>query len=410
MKILIIDDCPDKSNSIKSLLCESEFISQQNIKIDSNTSDARDTMSKEYFDIVFLDINLPVYPDSEPSPREGIEFLKHLNVNKNIQIPSHIVGITEYSDNFDEAQEVFNNKMWSLISYDLMSDEWKVKIDDKIKHIYRSKINGNVFEKVDVCIITAVDTETRAVRSLSYKWERISLKNDSTIYYKGEINTSSGNTLSIITTSTSRMGMVPTSVITTKLVMNFQPKYIFMVGICAGVQEKSNIGDIIIGDPIWSYESGKRALDMEGNVVFLPSPHHINLDDGLRNKFRDLKFDNTILEDIYESYKDGKPPQVPKLHVAPIGSGSAVISDDSVLKGIADNQNRDILGLEMEGYGLYFAATMTSTSGPKFVLMKSVCDFADEQKSEDYQSYSSYVSCRFLDYFLKNHIGDCIEY
>ncbi|HAS6603456.1 response regulator [Vibrio parahaemolyticus] len=411
MKILIIDDSPVKAQSISSLLCESEFISESNIRIKSNTSDARDTMSNEYFDIVFLDINLPVYPDSEPSPKEGIEFLKYLSINRNIQIPSHIVGITEYSDNFDEALEVFNAKMWSLINYDIRSNDWKVKIDDKIKHIYRSKINGNRFENVDICILTTVDVETRAVRSLPYNWERISLKNDPTIYYKGELTTKYSQTLSIVTTSSSHMGMVPASVITTKLIMNFQPKYIFMVGICAGVKDKTAVGDIIVGDPIWSYESGKRTQGPDGNVVFLPSPHQISLDDELRNKFQDLKFDMQIFQHIFENYNEKKPSVAPRLHVAPIGSGSAVISDESVIRGIADNQNRDILGLEMEGYGLYFASKMTNSVGPKFVLIKSVCDFADETKNDNYQSYSSHVSCGFLDYFLKNNIiGAPIEY
>lgn len=408
MKILIIDDCSEKSESIRQFLCESDFISDTCIQVNTNTSDARDTMSKEFFDIVFLDINLPVYPDDEPSQKEGIAFLKHLNVNKNIQVPTHIVGITEYSDCFEEALEIFNEKMWSLIVYNVFSDEWRNKIDDKIKHIYRSKIKGDTFENVDICIITAVENETKSVRELPYKWKRVSINNDPSVYYRGEVTTVNSEKLSIITTTTNRMGMVPAAVVSAKLIMNFKPRYVFMVGICAGVKSKSSIGDLIIGDPIWSYESGKRTVDASGNICFLPSPHHINLDENLRENFLDLKFEKQIFEKIHNNYLDRKPDNIPNLHVAPIGSGSAVISDSSVITDIAGQQHREILGVEMEGYGLYYASKMTCSPSPAFVLMKSVCDYADEEKNDNYQNYSSYVSCSFLDYFITNKIGEKI--
>ena len=409
MKILIIDDCAEKSESIRDFLCESEFIISSCIKINTNTSDARNTMSNEFFDIVFLDINLPVYPDEEPYQKEGISFLKHLNVNKNIQIPTHIVGITEYSECFEEARSVFNDKMWSLIVYDLFSEDWKQKINDKIQHIYRSKINDNVFDNVDVCIITAVENETRAVRDLPYNWKRISVKNDPTIYYQGEVITADSDKLSIISATTNRMGMVPTAVLSTKIIMNFNPKYLIMVGICAGVKSKSGIGDIIIGDPIWSYEAGKRTVGKDGDICFQPSPHHLNLNENLRERLLDIKLEPTIFNRIYDNYDGQKPRNIPILHVAPVGSGSAVIGDKSVINDITE-QHRGILGVEMEGYGLYYSSKMTTLTSPKYILMKSVCDYADEEKNDCYQAYSSYVSCAFLDYFIKNKVGEKIGY
>jgi nucleoside phosphorylase len=46
----------------------------------------------------------------------------------------------------------------------------------------------------------------------------------------------------------------------------------------------------------------------------------------------------------------------------------------------------------MEAYPLLFACSHAAEPKPKGFVVKSVCDFADESKNDDYQDYAAYTS------------------
>ncbi|HIF9120923.1 TPA: hypothetical protein ACX6O4_001364 [Photobacterium damselae] len=405
MKILIVDDCKDKTKNITDCLCQNEYIKSSDISVVDCTINAKPLLYENNYDLLIIDINLPTYPDEDPDPNEGANFLHHISFDSNINVPMHILGITEYSECFDMASSRFNEKMWSLIEYDSFSETWKRKLTEKIRHIFRSRINDRYIEKFDICLITVVDVETKAVRNLPYNWSRMSIDNDPIIYYRGEITCDkSERKISIVTASTDRMGMIATSTLATKMITNFNPNYLCMVGICAGVKSKVNIGDIIIGDPLWSYESGKYSVSDTGSYLFSPSPHQINLNADLRADIHDLVISDEYVKTIYDSYDEYKYDSIPMVHLGPIGSGSAVIANINVVENVKQ-QHRELLGIEMEGYGLYYASSMTSKRPPKCLLIKSVCDFADEKKDHNYQKYCSYMSCGFFDHFVKQQFS-----
>lgn len=54
------------------------------------------------------------------------------------------------------------------------------------------------------------------------------------------------------------MGMVSAAIISTIALMTYRPKVIVMGGICAGVEGKVNIGDIIVANPTFNHEAGKK--------------------------------------------------------------------------------------------------------------------------------------------------------
>lgn len=60
------------------------------------------------------------------------------------------------------------------------------------------------------------------------------------------------------------------------------------------------------------------------------------------------------------------------------------------------NQIRDVIAIEMEAYGVYYAAKWAIEPKPRFVAIKSVCDFADVEKGDDYHDYAAYTSARIL--------------
>jgi nucleoside phosphorylase len=176
-----------------------------------------------------------------------------------------------------------------------------------------------------------------------------------------------------------------------------------MVGICAGVRGKVEIGDIIFADPVWDYQSGK--VVKQGDVLqFDIAPHQVAPAESLRARFEQMKSDSRWLADIRAAWPLRRDSD-PRLHIGPVASGSAVLADGDSLVDVR-SQQRQLLGVDMELYGLYCAAMQANRPEPLFFGIKSVCDFADEHKSDDEQAYAAYTSACTLRQFIERHYFD----
>ena len=59
----------------------------------------------------------------------------------------------------------------------------------------------------------------------------------------------------------------------------------------------------------------------------------------------------------------------------------------------------------MEGFGLFYAASNSAHPRPQYtVLIKSVTDYADPEKSDDFQDYAMYTSAEFAKYVVLNEL------
>ena len=92
-------------------------------------------------------------------------------------------------------------------------------------------------------------------------------------------------------------------------------------------------------------------------------------------------------------------------HVGPIATGAVVLEDPSVVEMI-QSQHRETLGIEMEAYGVALAANLSSLTPPKSIIMKSVCDFADPKKNNEWQDYAAYTSAQLAMKFIENDLYD----
>lgn len=54
----------------------------------------------------------------------------------------------------------------------------------------------------------------------------------------------------------------------------------------------------------------------------------------------------------------------------------------------------------MEGYGVVYAASHATEPRPLAIVAKSVCDFADNRKSDQFQDFAAYTSCQFVCFLL----------
>lgn len=86
-----------------------------------------------------------------------------------------------------------------------------------------------------------------------------------------------------------------------------------------------------------------------------------------------------------------------------LGPVASVIADPHIVEKIKNGQIRDIVGIEMEIFGVYYAARWSISPKPKFVALKSVCDFADADKDDKYHAYASFTSARVFIELAKKH-------
>lgn len=80
----------------------------------------------------------------------------------------------------------------------------------------------------------------------------------------------------------------------------------------------------------------------------------------------------------------------------PLASGSAVVANSELVDMQIRSQFDETIGLEMEAYGVVYAAAHAIEPRPYAIIAKSICDFADSRKDDNYQKFAAYTSCEFV--------------
>jgi len=159
-----------------------------------------------------------------------------------------------------------------------------------------------------------------------------------------------------------------------------------------------------MADMTWDYQSGKHVLDTDNLPDFQIDPHFIQLDPSLGSKWVLMADDDNLKTVIWRHWLPNQS-QPPKLLHGPMASGSAVLANASVTSNIL-RQQRKTLAVEMEAYGVYFAAEMAARPKPLVCAIKAVCDFADDKKDDGHQEYAAYTSASFVRAFFERYMAD----
>ena len=410
IKILVVDDNIEKISDIGKIIDEFKDIKSASISTVTNLNDARRSLCNEKYDLLILDMNIPPKIGDEPKNNAGLDLLRDINNLQRINKPSNIVGLTAHEELKELYEKDFNSSGWVLIQYSIISEKWKGQLRNKIKYIVddtRSKINSMNLEikyDYDLAIITALrETELEAVLNIKEaNWELLKVENDPTIYYRG-IFKNDTKSIRVVAAASSQMGMPSTAVLSTKMIENFKPRYLTMVGIAAGVNGAGGFGDILIAEQSWDYGSGKIEYNKElEKRQFKPDPRPIAIDYEIKEKLSIVlkKYTNRI----YEEWIGEKPNTVLKAILGPVASGAAVVQDPNVISEQGLSVNRKLIGIEMEIYGLYCAASQSKQPRPMFFALKSISDFADQEKSDKYRKYAAFTSARYLYYFALDQL------
>jgi nucleoside phosphorylase len=405
IKILILDDSAEKIKLVKKFLYEECNLDNSFLDECYSIKDGRKALYEKNYDLLLLDLVLPRDSESEPSAEESIKFLDEIYFNSKINIPVHIIGFSQFDEIIDSYSDKFDDRLWHLVNFSYTDNKWKDKLKNKICHLIsiKDKFKDSIesVNKFDIGIICALENpELKQVLDLPCNWKKFELEDDPIVYHSGIINTINGNSFKVIACSINNMGMQATAIISSMMISKFKIKYLCMTGICAGISGRElNFGDIIIAENSTDYGSGKMTESEDKKIIFKPEPHQYPTDQGLLSRINNFIRDNHEILKIKADYKGTPISFELKARVGPVASGSYVISSKAYIDTISE-QNRKLIAIDMEAYGLFLACHYFTQT--KCLFIKSVCDFGDNAKDDNYQTYASYTSARFLYAFIFN--------
>ena len=394
-RILIVDDEYPKAQAIYRAV---ESLPDVTVNHVATSRDALEMLKSTSYDLIVIDLQIPEVPGEDVKPFAGRDLLEYIDCHDDLSKPTHILGVTAHEDSYNECIESFRQRGWTLIRENEDPGLLERIVLAKLRHAMDPP------DSYDVAIVTALeDVELTQVLKWPCDWIPITERGDCSIVYGGALKTATGREISVVASSCPRMGIADASALCMKLCIKYSPKYVFMTGIAAGIETKTSMGDILVADPCWDWGSGKQTV-RDGSPVFLAAPNQIPLDPLMRAKLKRISTTRDHLDDINAGWPESsRPTNELNVHVGPVATGSMVLEDPQMVAMI-QSQHRDTLGVEMEAYGVAAAASISSAHPPKVVIMKSVCDFADPMKNDQWQEYAAYTSSQLALRLIENEI------
>jgi nucleoside phosphorylase len=252
-------------------------------------------------------------------------------------------------------------------------------------------------ESVDFAIVVALPKELAAVRKFFPELVQVAtVPSSSHSYYRGVVPTKHGGSYRVVVTMLHSMGNLQAAHATADLIRGWSPRFILVNGIAGGLSKgQQDFGDIVASESIIYYELAKvRSAGQERrNRQFLADP---TLLDGILNltgsawKMRlPPRPDGTKASDVH-----------PRIHIGPIASGEKIIAAVEAADDLRSTQ-ANLIAVEMESAGVASAA-FSATKKVGFLVIRAICDFADESKDDRWHEYAAQSAASCLREFIES--------
>ena len=426
---------PDKVKYIKAAIEESG-IEDLEIEASGTISQAIGDLVDNETQILIADMKIPNKHGEDPIDDGGLRLINKILNNKKIIPLVRMILLTSVDSIYENYKNDKLKTHYDLIYFDMSSEEWKKKIINAIqttKDYIASKNRGIITKKYnyDIAIITVNPRENKALEEMG-EWKQIEIVNDATKYDETEWITNDGRILKVVKTSPLIMGMVPAAVASMNLINHFTPRFIVMPGVAACLEDEYKIGDVLIGIAVYNYSAGKY-FSPKGNEQEAKD-HPLNFwkpDTDVIETDADIdsiaQYDFTPqMDEIYtkwnEEHKGNRhyhPKNKPEVHGGIYACGTAVVQNEVIQEIMITNHKRKAAGLDMESYGMYYAARYCPQPRPIPIVLKSFSDRGDSsknaskkpqgnnkkgtnKKSDDdkRQEYAAFVSVNFMKAFI----------
>jgi len=397
IKILVVEDQAEKRLKIISHLTSLDGIGIDNIEHADNVIDAKRLLKRTKYSLLVLDINIPLRSDQATARGGGLELITFIRTNIQAIPPSYIFGMTAYDDAFSAASAEFSSALWKLVMFDPEDNSWMESLTAAVaflvsRHCPPFENDGTTYH-FDVGVVVALEEELAPFRELLEDWREVPVAYDPARYFTGKIQRGSGYA-TVVAVASPRMGLPTAAVTTTKLIISFRPRYLITSGICAGVKEKTQIGDILVSDPCFDWGSGKWVASDSGALTFRPAAYPWRLSESLRREVAALGEKSDLLSNLARGFNGGRPSNVPVVIIDAMASGGSVLQAEALMADVRA-QHKNLIGIDMESYGVLTAAEYCGAPPPRAIAVKSVCDFGDGEKNDSFHAYAARVSASF---------------
>jgi nucleoside phosphorylase len=402
--VLIVDDDTSKAKRISEVCKQILDGYGVSVVLATNVHEAVGALKRQTFDLLILDLNLPARADSSPISDGGVRVLDQIvNRRPGVRVPHHVVGLTGFTNLADDQTKEFAKYGWLLLSYSGADDQWQDVLANRLLHLATIETTQDEF-RVDLAIVTALfSVELEEVLKLDAGWKEVRLPGDSSVYYQGVFADGSGKELDVVAAASVEMGMAASCALATKVIYQFRPRFLGMAGIAAAASTKASFGDVLVATSAYDYGAGKSVVQRSGKGVFQPAPDPIQVHQWLRARLEVFRMACKDLAFLTKDWDGAKPVRAPVLRPGPFASGAAVIADRNIVRRLL-RDNRKVVGVEMEVFGVFMAAKVASGSCPQVFAMKSVCDFAGKRKDDRYQLFAAHTSARCLREFAVRYL------
>jgi CheY-like chemotaxis protein len=242
MQILLIDDSLPKLEAITACIKSSVDDDELEIDVADCLAEAVGLVSRTKYDLIVMDLLLPFTKGGQPVDASG-EVSQMMSANE-LNRRSYVISLSEYKGLVDEQKENFLLKGIILQHYDEGNGAWQKTLTSYIARV-RSEV------RLDFIVICALEDErdafsfTLANCGEKHILQGLDCQNIQIEGLKG---------LCILLPT---MGLVEAAIVTTRAVDKFNPRLVAMSGVCGGYSKNSNMGQILIANPTWEYQSGK---------------------------------------------------------------------------------------------------------------------------------------------------------
>jgi len=219
-----------------------------------------------------------------------------------------------------------------------------------------------------VLIVTALDLEYMAVRAFLNDLREIS--HPSGILYEQGLFINRGFQHTILLVE-ARKGNINAAVETDKAIDYFRPEIAVFVGIAGGIKDVK-IGDVVVADKVYGYETGKARTSFEPRTETHNSSYRLVQRATAEKRNADW---------LHIGGMENDSP-IPNVFVAPIAAGEKVVaSTQAPLFRYIREHYSDAVALEMEGIGFLRAAF--EHQEVQSIVIRGISDLIDNKAETD---------------------------
>ena len=391
MKVLVVDDDEAKVAAIVSTI-ESSLGSKREhgITVASTLSNAIRVLGEISFDLIIMDLMLPYLTDGAAESRAGLELLRQLRSVDGKNRTTSVIGMSAFPEEVAAYRDKFDELGVLITTFD-DTGTWSRSLLRILEDV-GSKSDAKT--DLDFLVICALEEERQGFEFTGLKKVSEVVVGGLNVHYvrlQGEREYFGG------LIRLGQMGLVASTYETAWALNVFRANVLCMSGICAGFSKEVNLGQVVVGSPAWEYQAGKWSKN-----GFEIAPAQIPLKSQTRSII-DHVFSKEGFAQVLEAHIDASYPR-PALRskpiLAPFVTGSAVIADSQKLAHI-EQQHRKVAALDMETFGMYFAAHEAPTSLQHYFSAKCVVDLADSEKDDDLHHYGCSVSAKATELLLR---------